>query len=142
MSEQQYHWEALRKQRVIDRKYAVMNKSAAEQRQEDEANAHDAARAKLQSEQAMHERRRQLAEQVKQRDREGIQHSYSERERNIQRLLSERNWHDEMIAKMDQEEKDQLLKDLLRDHAQKSKVLRNHGLYRGDAKFFTDPQYN
>ena len=47
-----------------------------------------------------------------------------------------------MITDMNQQERDQLMSDLLRDHKSKEKALRNHGLYRGHAVFFTDPMYN
>ncbi|XP_041485167.1 uncharacterized protein LOC121431635 [Lytechinus variegatus] len=142
MSQQQYHWEALRKQRVIDRQLAVKNKLADEERRMAEMCSEDMAREHLGSRQMDHERRRQLADQIQKRDRQGIRNTYREREQTIQRLVSERTWHDDLIAKMDQKEKDDMLQDLLRDHAQKSKILRDQGLYRGDAKFFIDPQYN
>ncbi|XP_063969164.1 uncharacterized protein LOC135157473 [Lytechinus pictus] len=142
MSQQQYHWEALRKQRVIDRQLAAKNKFADEERRMAETCSEDMAREQLESRQMDHERRRQLADQIQKRDRQGIHNTYRDREQTIQRLVSERTWHDDLIAKMDQKEKDDMLKDLLRDHAQKSKILRDRGLYRGDAKFFIDPQYN
>eukprot|EP00057_Strongylocentrotus_purpuratus_P013089 XP_011667563.1 PREDICTED: uncharacterized protein LOC105439830 [Strongylocentrotus purpuratus] len=108
----------------------------------EELSTEGMARDELQSRQMDHAKRRELAEQIQHRDRRGIRNSYKEREQTIQKLVSERTWHDNLIAKMDQSKKDDLLKDLLRDHAQKSKTLRDRGVYRGDAKFFIDPQYN
>jgi hypothetical protein len=43
---------------------------------------------------------------------------------------------------MQKEEQQQLRTDALRDHNSKSKVLRDHGLYRGDASFFLDSEYS
>ena len=62
--------------------------------------------------------------------------------REIQRLLREKHWHNEMIESMSKRERSQLMSDLLKDHKGKEKVLRDHGLYRGHPVFFTDPMYN
>ena len=56
--------------------------------------------------------------------------------------MQERRWHNEMIGRMEKDDKERLYTDAMKDHKSKAKVLRDHGLYRGDATFFLDPEYS
>lgn len=114
----------------------------AEKQALEEARKAEAA-AKEESERQKRESSRQkmLKEQVKDKDWSSLKKTNEERNREIDRLLQEQKWHNNLIAKMEQQEKDHLLAELLRDHYHKAKILRNHGLYRGHPSFFTDPKY-
>ncbi|XP_071952645.1 uncharacterized protein [Antedon mediterranea] len=141
MSELASHWEALRKQRVIDRKHAALKRMKEEkERQEREFAEEEYRRACILREQE-DQRKQELSNQIKSGSKTAIKKSYRDRERTIQRLQEEREWHDEMIRHMDKKERQDIYTDMMRDHKHKSKVLRDHGIYRGDPKFFIDPQY-
>ncbi|XP_072050576.1 uncharacterized protein [Amphiura filiformis] len=142
MSQNMYHWEALRKQQVVDRKYAALKRLEEKKAEEEAARTEAAAREERERQERISARKAALQEQVKERDLTGIKKSYKQREEEIQRLLREKQWHNGMIDSMNQRERQQLKTDLIRDHKGKEKVLRDHGLYRGHPVFFSDPMYN
>ncbi|XP_033097129.1 chromatin assembly factor 1 subunit rlf2-like [Anneissia japonica] len=141
MSELAYHWEALRRQRVIDRKHAAIKRMEEEKAQQEKARAEEAHRNACELKQQEERQKRELSFQFKSGDKAVLKKSYRERERTIQRLQEEREWHNEMIQHLEKRERQDIYTDMMRDHKHKSKVLRDHGIYRGDPKFFIDPQY-
>jgi len=136
-----HHWEARFRQRQVDKMQAAKLRMAEKEAEEERVRCEVAARQALEQQEEQDARSAALQKQIQTRDKSGIKKSYKEREQQLQRLLQEQKWHNEMIRKMEKEERRSLRTDALRDHNSKSKVLRDHGLYRGDASFFLDPEY-
>merc|ERR1711962_687087 len=141
MSSMAHHWEARFRQRQVDKMQAAKLRMAEKEAEEERVRCEVAARQALEQQEEQDARSAALQKQIQTRDKSGIKKSYKEREQQLQRLLQEQKWHNEMIRKMEKEERRSLRTDALRDHNSKFKVLRDHGLYRGDASFFLDPEY-
>ncbi|XP_038060344.1 trichohyalin-like [Patiria miniata] len=142
MSKNAYHWEARFRQRQVDKANAYRQRMAEQEAEEERIRSELAAKQARERQQQEQARKAALQEQIQSRDKSGMNKSYREREQQLQRLLQERRWHNDMIKRMEEGERTQLHSDALRDHQSKSKVLRDHGLYRGDPSFFLDPEYS
>ncbi|XP_022087470.1 uncharacterized protein LOC110977539 [Acanthaster planci] len=142
MSQMAYHWEARFRQRQVDKAHAAKLLEAEKLAEAERLRSELAAKQAYEKQQEEDNRKKALQKQIQSRDKSGIKNSYREREQQLQRLLQEQCWHNSMIAKMEKEDKAQLHSDALRDHYSKSKVLRDHGLYRGDPSFFVDAEYS
>jgi len=142
MSQMAYHWEARFRQRQVDKANAAQLRMAEKLAEEERIRCELVAKQAHEKQQQEDARKKTLQEQIQSRDKSAIKKSYREREKKLQRLLQEQRWHNEMIGKMEETERAQLRSDALRDHHNKSKVLRDHGLYRGDPSFFVDPEYS
>jgi chromosome segregation ATPase len=137
-----YHWEARFRQRQVDKANAARDRLAQQEAAREAERTEMAAKEALCRQEKEAARRKALEEQIRTRDKTGMKKTYNEREKQLQRLLQERSWHNGVINQMQKEEQQQLRTDALRDHNSKSKVLRDHGLYRGDASFFLDSEYS
>ncbi|XP_070544774.1 uncharacterized protein [Ptychodera flava] len=141
MSQSAYHWEARRKQRIIDRRQVALARLQEAQAQEEARLAELAAKEERERREQEEARRKELEQHLRTRNKGDMKKSVHNREREIARLLRERTWHNEIIKRMEDEDGNKVKNLLMKDHSQKEKVLRDHGLYRGHPSYCIDPEY-
>ncbi|XP_070544773.1 uncharacterized protein [Ptychodera flava] len=141
MSQSAYHWEARRKQRIIDRRQVALARLQEAQAQEEARLAELAAKEERERREQEEARRKELEQHLRTRNKGDMKKSVHNRERiKAQRLMQEHTWRDERVGKMNKAKKNEVLQDVLRDHRAKEKLLRDHGVFNGPHTYAKSPK--